>query len=170
MARKTEIQYVEQFYVFGTEAPKPASAPKAKKPAQPKINLDKFQTIYVDPVAVCGVIAAAVMLCFLVAGAFRLRDTRAEYDRMKEMLSEVKRENAQLDHSYHTGYDLDDIREQAEKQGMIPAEDGNGFTVFFSVPEAPKEKTAWDDFKWFLSWLFSKSEDYVVAEKPADAE
>lgn len=50
---------------------------------------------------------------------------------------------------------------------MIPEEEADSFTVFFSIPEPPKEKTKWDDFKWFLSWLFSDSEDYVIATPPS---
>ena len=167
MARKAEIQYVDQFYLFGSEAPKPAPAPKKEKFKVPEHYWEKFQKISVDPVALGGLIAAAVMLCLLVAGSLHLMDTRTEYDQMKAQLSELKRENAQLSHTYHTRYDLADIQEQAEDQGMIPKEEADGFTVFFSIPEPPKERTKWDDFKWFLSWLFSDSEDYVIATPPS---
>lgn len=166
MARKAEIQYVDQFYLFGSEAPKPAPAPKKEKFKVPEHYWEKFQKISIDPVALGGLIAAAVMLCLLVAGGLHLMDTRTEYDQMKTQLSELKRENAQLSHTYHTRYDLKDIQTQAEDQGMIPKEEADGFTVFFSIPEPPKERTKWDDFKWFLSWLFSDSEDYVVATPP----
>ena len=167
MARKAEIQYVDQFYLFGSEAPKPAPAPQKEKFKVPEHYWEKFQKISVDPVALGGLIAAAVMLCLLVAGSLHLMDTRTEYDQMKAQLSELKRENAQLSHTYHTRYDLADIQEQAEDQGMIPKEEADGFTVFFSIPEPPKERTKWDDFKWFLSWLFSDSEDYVIATPPS---
>ena len=167
MARKAEIQYVDQFYLFGSEAPKPAPAQKKEKFKVPEHYWEKFQKISIDPVALGGLIAAAVMLCLLVAGSLHLMDTRTEYDQMKTQLSELKRENAQLSHTYHTRYDLKDIQTQAEDQGMIPKEEADGFTVFFSIPEPPKERTKWDDFKWFLSWLFSDSEDYVVATPPS---
>ena len=167
MARKAEIQYVDQFYLFGSEAPRQAPAPKRGKFKVPEHYWERFQKISVDPVALGGLIAAAVMLCLLTAGGLHLRDTRAEYDQVKAQLTQLKRENAQLSHTYHTRYDLADIQTQAEAQGMIPEEEADSFTVFFSIPEPPKEKTKWDDFKWFLSWLFSDSEDYVIATPPS---
>lgn len=166
MAQKTEIQYVNQFYVFGSEAPKTAAkAARPKRAKAPSAHLAPIQTIYIDPVALCGVVAAVVMLCLLIAGAYRLRDTRVAYDQAKTQLVELKRENAQLSHTYHTSFDLEEIRTQAEAAGMVPKEDAAGFTVFFSVPEKQEEQTVWDDFVWALSWLFSKSEDYVLAEE-----
>ena len=166
MAQKTEIQYVNQFYVFGSEAPKPAAKPaKPKHTKAPAAHFAPIQTIYIDPVALCGVVAAIVMLCLLVAGAYHLRDTRMEYDQAKNQLVELKRVNAQLSHTYHTSYDIEEIRTQAEAAGMVPKEDAAGFTVFFSIPPEPEKRTAWDDFLWALSWLFSKSEDYVLAEE-----
>ena len=67
MARKAEIQYVDQFYLFGSEAPKQAPAPKKGKFKVPEHYLERFQKISVDPVALGGLIAAAVMLCLLTA-------------------------------------------------------------------------------------------------------
>ena len=61
MARKAEIQYVDQFYLFGSEAPKQAPAPKKGKFKVPEHYLERFQKISVDPVALGGLIAAAVM-------------------------------------------------------------------------------------------------------------
>ncbi len=164
MAQKTEIQYVSRFYVFGSEAPSAAlKEPPKGTPKKKRRLMEGFQKIYVDPVALCGVVAAVVMLCLLIVGALDLRTTRAEYDRVKEQLTELKRENAQLAHTYHTSYDAGQIRTEADKMGMVDSDQVDGFTVFFSVPKRPKQRTAWDDFKWFLSWLFSDSEDYVIA-------
>lgn len=156
MAQKPEIQYVGQFYVFGSEVPQPKPQPKKAKIKRPAIHLERLQKIYVDPLAVCGVLAAIVMLSLLIVGAFHLRDTRAAYDRMKAQLTEVKRENAKLSHTYHTSYDLEEIRQQAEKQGMVDAEKADCFTVFFDLPKEVKKPSAWDDFVWLLSGLFSE--------------
>ena len=154
MAQKTKIQYVGQFYVYGSEAPQPQ--PKKTQSKRPELHLERFQKVYIDPVALCGVLIAIMMLGALIAGAYHLRDTRAAYDQMKTQLSDVKRENARLSHIYRTSYDLEDIREQAEKIGMVDAEKADRFTVFFSVPEEEKAPTAWDHFVWFLSVMFSE--------------
>lgn len=156
MAQKTEIQYVGQFYVFGSEAPQAKLQPKKAKAKRPQLHLERLQKVYIDPVALCGVLLAVVMLSLLIVGAYQLRDTRASYDQMKTQLSTLKRENAKLYHTYHTSYDLEDIREQAENMGMVDAEDAEGFTVFFSLPKEEKKNSAWDDFLWLLSGLFSE--------------
>lgn len=156
MAQKTKIQYVGQFYVYGSEAPQPQSQPKKTRSKRPELHLERFQKVYIDPVALCGVLIAIVMLSVLIAGAYHLRDTRAAYDQMKTQLSDLKRENARLSHTYRTSYDLEDIREQAKKIGMVDAEEADRFTVFFSVPKEEKNPTAWDEFVWLLSGLFSE--------------
>ena len=156
MAQKAEIQYVGQFYVFGSEAPQPK--PQVKKPRVklPALHLERLQKVYIDPVALGGVVIALVMLVLLIAGAYQLRDTRAAYDEMKAQLSSLKRENASLSHAYHTSYSLEDIRQQAEKIGMVEGENVDRFTVFFALPKEEKKPFAWDDFVWFLSGLFSE--------------
>ena len=156
MAQKAEIQYVGQFYVFGSEAPQPK--PQVKKPRVklPELHLERLQKVYIDPVALGGVVIALVMLVLLIAVAYQLRDTRAAYDEMKAQLSSLKRENASLSHAYHTSYDLEDIRQKAEKMGMVDGENADRFTVFFDTPKEEKKASAWDDFVWFLSGLFSE--------------
>lgn len=156
MAQKTEIQYVGQFYVFGSEAPQPKAQPKKAKVKRPELHLKRLQKVYVDPVALCGMLIAVVMLSFLIAGAYHLRDTRAAYDQMKAQLVELKRDNIKLNHEYHTSYNLEEIRAQAEKLGMVDAEEAERFTVFFSVPKEEKKNSAWDDFVWLISGMFSE--------------
>lgn len=156
MAQKAKIQYVGQFYVYGSEVPQPQSQPKKSRAKRSELHLERFQKVYIDPVALCGVLIAVVMLSLLIVGAYHLRDTRAAYDQMKTQLSDLKRENAKLSHTYRTSYDLEDIREQAKKIGMVDAEEAECFTVFFSLPREEKKPTAWDDFLWLLSGLFSE--------------
>lgn len=164
MAQKAEIQYVSRFYVFGSEVPN--AAPKEKKNGVklPQLHLERPRKVYIDPIALCGVVAAVVMLCLLVAGMVHLRDTRAEYDRMKAHLVELKLENAQLNHTYHTSFTVDEVRDLAESQGVVRSDEAERFTAFVIVPDRPREKTAWENFLWRLSWLFSRSEDYDLAQ------
>lgn len=156
MAQKTEIQYVGQFYVFGSEAPQPKAQPQKSKVKRPELHLKRLQKVYVDPVALCGVLIAVVMLSFLIAGAYHLRDTRTAYDQMKAQLVDLKRDNLKRNHEYRTSYNLEEIRAQAEKLGMVDAEEAERFTVFFSVPKEEKKNSAWDDFVWLISGMFSE--------------
>lgn len=155
MAQKTEVQYVDRFYVFGTEAPKAAPKPKKPQEKKPADNLEKTKKVYIDPIALSGMVVAVVMLCLLVAGGIHLSGTRAEYDRAKAQLVTLKRQNAQLEHTYHTSYDPEEIREQALSQGMIPAEEAERFTAVFYVPRVPEEPTAWERFWASFAEMFS---------------
>ena len=155
MAQKPKIEYVGRSYLFGTEAPKLDEHRKTLKSLLPAIKLERFRNIYIDPVGFLGLTVAVVLLVMLVAGALQMKQTRAEYDAMQTYLSGLKRENAQLSHAYHTRYDLEEIREQADKIGMVDAEDTERFTVIFSVPEHEEEPSAWDEFVWLITGLLS---------------
>lgn len=158
MAQKTEVQYIDRFYVFGSEAPKTAPKPPKPQVKKPAVKLDRPQKVYIDPIALGGMVVAVVMLCLLVAGGIHLSDTRAEYDRAKAQLVALKRQNAQLEHTYHTSYDPEEIRQQAVSQGMIPAEEAERFTAVFYVPQAPEEPTAWERFWYSFAEMFSGTE------------
>lgn len=47
---------------------------------------------------------------------------------------------------------------------MVRSDEAERFTAFVIVPDRPREKTAWENFLWRLSWLFSRSEDYDLAQ------
>ena len=73
MAKKPEIQYVGQFYVYGSEAQVVAPKKKAQfRLPKPKLELEKIEKIYVDPVALLGLAVAVVMLVCMVVGACQI--------------------------------------------------------------------------------------------------
>lgn len=153
---KVKVDYVNYYYAYGSEAPKLEPVVKTLRERLPQIRLDNIQRIYIDPVAVAGLAVAACMLVLMIMGAFHMRDTRAEYDAMSSYLSELKRENARLSHSYYTNLDLDGIRNQAQRADMKEAEEAERFTVYFSVPEHKEKPSAWDNFVWLISGLLSE--------------
>ena len=122
MDQKPVIQYVGQFYVYGSEVQ--ARKKKEHKPVLPKAPRTGVQhCVYVDPVAVCGIAVAVLMLVVLAVGAFQLRAAMQQYNAQSEQLSAIKRENARLEHLYRTSLDLEAVQAQAEKLGMVPAEE-----------------------------------------------
>ena len=156
MERKPEIQYVGQFYVLGSTAPQIAEKQKKKKAALPRLKRQSQKVIYVDPVALCGMAVAAVMLVVLILGAVRLEKNWERYNQVSESVSQLRRENALLEHNYRTYFDLESVRSSAEALGMIPREEAQNATVWVSVPVAEAEPTVWDDIVWFLKGLFAK--------------
>ena len=160
MDQKPVIQYVGQFYVYGSEVKAPKKKQQSAKvflPKKPKTG--KERRIYVDPVAMGGIVLAVAVLVALVVGAVQLTASMNQYNQEMETLTELKRENAKLEHAYRTALDLDTVQEKAEAMGMIPAEEAEKMTVRVSVPEHEEEPTAWEIFLWFLSGLLGPAEE-----------
>ena len=157
MADKPQIQYVGQFYVYGSEAPKlePKIRPGKKQrfvpAAQPSVRV-----VSIDPVAAIGLIVAIVMLASLVLGALQISTTWQEYDAVSQYLAEVKRENSRLEHNYRTGYDLAEIEAAAIAIGMVPATEVKVIVLDVEIPQPEPEPTVWEDICWFMRGLFSK--------------
>ena len=157
MVHKPVIQYVGQFYVYGSEAKELAPKHKQRQTrfAAPQTAVETQRKIYVDPVALVGIVVAVVMLISLVVGAIQIRTTWQEYDAIERYLVELKRENTLLEHNYRSNYDLEEIRTTALALGMVPATEAKTIAVRVTIPEPEKEPTRWDDFVWFMKGLFA---------------
>ena len=130
MARRSDIQYV-QFYTDGSAArqfePKPQQ-PK-KKLQQPRPRRRKKIVLYVDFIAVAGMLVAGVMLLMMLSGMSGLTRINEEVSRLEAYVAELESENLELHKTYREGYDLDQIREQALEMGMIPAARAANVTI-----------------------------------------
>ena len=157
MVQKPKIQYVGQFYVHGSEARKLELQQEKKKAktSLPAVRLQKIEKIYVDPVALVGIVVAVVMLVVMVVGALQIRDDWAEYERMSEYVSQLKRENARLEHAYRQEIDLEDIRTKALALGMIPKTEMEAIRVSVTIPEPAPVVSQIDEIKGFLEGMFA---------------
>ena len=154
MERKPDIQYVGQFYVHGSEALE--FAVQHGKHAKSKLPLSRrrqVQKIYVDPIALLGIVVAVVMLVVMVVGAIQINTAWNEYESMATYLEELKRENAVLEHGYRSGFDLDDIAQKAQALGMIPIEEAKTIAVTVTMPLEQPEPTWWEEVVWFWDGL-----------------
>lgn len=157
MIQKPKIQYVGQFYVHGSEA-QVLERKKERRRAKTKLPLariERIEKIYVDPVALVGILVAFVMLFTMVAGVLRLQDDWAEYTQMSAYVSELKKENAELTKTYRDGYDLEEIRKRALALGLVPVEDTDTMTIHVTVPTPEPEPTLWENIVWFWEGLFA---------------
>ena len=156
MIQKPEIQYVGQFYVYGSEAPKVHTPKKPKaKTRLPLARLEKLERVYVDPVALVSIAVAVVMLATMVVGVLDLHQEWTEYTAMRDYLSQLKQENAQLTVNYRSGYDLEGIRAQATGLGLIAQEEAQHMQLTVTVPEPDPEPTWVDELIWFWEGLFA---------------
>lgn len=154
MDQKPVIQYVGQFYVYGSEAAAPKKKKEEKKhvlPSAPKLKNDHY--IYIDPVAVCGILLAAVVLVMLAVGAFQLKNAMEDYDQQSQTLTAVRRQNAVLEHQYRTGLDLESVQTQAEKLGMVASSEVESRRIHVNVPEHPQEETLLQRLWWHIRGL-----------------
>ena len=157
MSQKPKIQYVGQFYIHGSEA-RQLELQEKKKQAKSKLPLErlrKIEVVYLDPVAIFGIVTALVMLTVMILGVLQIRDDWKEYRVMSNYVSRLNSENAELRADYRSQYDLEDIRIKAQALGMVPKSDLEVRTVYVTIPQPEPEMTWLEELQWFLSGLFA---------------
>ncbi len=157
MSQKPKIQYVGQFYIHGSEA-RQLELQEKKKQAKSKLPLErlrKIEVVYLDPVAIFGIVTALVMLTVMILGVLQLRDDWKEYRVMSNYVSRLNSENAELRADYRSQYDLEDIRIKAQALGMVPKSELEVRTVYVTIPQPEPEMTWLDELQWFLSGLLA---------------
>ena len=157
MSQKPKIQYVGQFYIHGSEA-RQLELQEKKKQAKSKLPLErlrKIEVIYLDPVAIFGIVTALVMMTVMLLGVLQIRDDWKEYRVMSNYVSRLNSENAELQTEYRSQYDLEDIRIKAQALGMVPKSELEVRTVYVTIPQPEPEMTWLEELQWFLSGLFA---------------
>ena len=157
MNQKPKIQYVGQFYVHGSEA-RQLQIQEEKKQAKTRLPLARIQAIekiYVDPVALAGIAVAVIMLVTMVLGAVQLKRDWVQYERVSAYVSELKKENARMNHIYRSSYDLEDIKTKALGMGMVPKSELQTMSVTVTMPVPEAEPTRTEEIKFFLEGLFA---------------
>ena len=157
MARKPDIQYIGQFYVHGSEAKELARQENARKAntTLPEQRVEQVRKVYVDPVALCGILVAVVMLVVMAFGAVQIHSAWQEYDAAAESLAGLQRTHAVLEHGYRGSYDLADIQAKAAAMGMIPASQAETVQIRVNVPAEETEPTWWEDLVWLWKGMFA---------------
>ena len=157
MSQKPKIQYVGQFYIHGSEA-RQLELQEKKKRAKSKLPLErlrKVEVVYLDPVAIFGIVTALVMLTVMILGVLQIRDDWQDYRTMSNYVSRLNSENAELQADYRSKYDLEDIRVKAQALGMVPRSELETQTVYVTVPQPEPEMTWLEELQWFLTGLFA---------------
>ena len=157
MNQKPKIQYVGQFYIHGSEA-RQLELQEKKKHAKSKLPLErlrKVEVIYLDPVAIFGIVTALVLLAVMTVGVLQIRDDWKDYQTMSNYVSRLNSENAELKADYRSQYDLEDIRVKAQALGMVPKTELEVRTVYVTMPQPEPEMTWLEEVQWFLCGLFA---------------
>ena len=156
MVKKPEIQYIDKFYVYGSEAKVLELKPKRRiKTILPLSAPDKTIKIPVDPVAIGGIVVAIALLVTLVIGCVQYVQVYRQYRAMMDHVVVQQNMNVELRENYRSQIDLVEIRDKALALGMIPKEDAPVITIRAELPQREPEMTVWEDFVWLCKGLFA---------------
>ena len=157
MVQKPEIQYVHQFYVYGSEAKVLELKPQKKKNRSylPKAAPDEKIKIAIDPFALCGIVVAVAMLVLLVVGSIQYLQVCQEYQQMMDYVVTLQNENIIKEDQYLSKIDLADIEEKALALGMIPKEQATVVYISGEMPQPEPEMTIWQEICWYFNELFA---------------
>lgn len=156
MEKKKDVRYINT-YVSGTSAYWLEPAPKKAPVKLPKQRKRKKNLLYLhlDPLAAIGVVTALVMLVMMVVGHGKLQTARNEAAVMESYVATLQQENADLEDTYASGYDLEEIERIALAMGMVPAEQAPTLQVEVTVPQEPESVSLWESVCNFLTGLFA---------------
>ena len=156
MVKKPEIQYIDKFYVYGSEAKVLELKPKRRnKTILPLSAPDKTIRIPVDPVAIFGIVVAVALLVALVVGSVQYVQVYKHYRAMMDHVVAEQNLNVELQENYRSNVDLVAIRDRALALGMIPKENAPTITIRAELPQREPEMTYWEDFVWLCKGLFA---------------
>ena len=155
MVNKPEIQYIEQFFIPGSEAPQLQPKRGTEGVRKARVQQEKKIRILIDPVALFGLIVAVTMLILMAVGVHQYNAANQYHETVSEYLLELQDTNITREYQYRTKLDLNKIEEQARALGMIPAEEAQTITVHVVVPQPEPQPTWWENVLWFIEGLFA---------------
>ena len=157
MVRKPDIQYVDKFYVRGTEARvlELKNQKKKAKTVLPDAAPQKEKIIHVDVLSLCAIAVAVTMIVLMVVGCVQLKAAYAQYEAMSNYVIDLQNKNVEHTETYYAGFDPVDIHWKATALGMIPMEEAKTMTFTVTMPEEEPVPTMWEDLVWFLKGLLA---------------
>ena len=157
MARKPDIQYIDKFYVHGSEARVLELKPKKRKTKTvlPESAPVKEKVVRIDLLSLSAIAVAVTMIALMVVGCFQLE---AAYDRsvaMSHYVISLQNENLDLNKTYYAGFDAVDIEQKALAMGMIPKENALLLKIDGTIAEEAPAPTLWENITWFMKGLLA---------------
>ena len=151
MARKAAIQYVS-FYSEGSTARQMELKPVTKQVKLPAPRRAKRKVVYVDPVAIAGIVVAVVMLTVMLVGLIQFGAAHNRQTELENYVLSLQQRNETLEETYYNGFDPEEIRSIAIARGMIPVEQAKVLYVPSKQPDPQQENRS---FWTILADLFA---------------
>lgn len=131
MARQPDVRYI-QFYTDGSAARKLEPEVLRSPAKHPRPVRRKQVALYVDPLAIAGIVVAVVMAVLMLAGVLNLRAAQQEATVMETYVEKLQEENRQLQKEFESGYDLEEVAWIAQALGLVPQEDVKHMQIIVS--------------------------------------
>ena len=155
MARKHDILYVN-FYTDGSAARKIAPAfPQAQPQPKPRTHKQKKIVVHIDPVAICSLMVAAVLLVMMAVGLTQFQNARLEAEAMESYLQTLETKNEELSSQYAQSVDLEEVEKTALALGMVPKAEVQTVPIQLSGSQPQAQQSVWDQVLAFLTNLFA---------------
>ena len=161
MAQKYDILYVN-FYTDGSAARKVApAAPATQHRKNPAAKRQQKTVIYLDPVAVCSIMMAVVLLVFMAIGLTQFQNARAEAQAMEAYVEKLTAEKEAISEEFYDSVDLESVEKTAVTLGMIPKAEAKTICVESPITDAQQIRieeptlNIWEQFLTFLTNLFA---------------
>lgn len=155
MARQPDVRYI-RLYTDGSAARKMELATPSKSvKANHRPKKQKKILVFVDPVAILGIITAVVMLVVMFTGMHMLKQARYETKQMEQYVASLQEENKLLQAEFEAGYDLETVEQTALALGMVPVDQVEHIKISVEVPKEAEQPDTWDQIYTFLTGLFA---------------
>lgn len=156
MVQRMDIQYIN-FYTQGSAARKIAPAIPFPVGVKPRPKKRKMQRIYVDPVAMLGIVVAVSMLVMMAVGLSQLRVEQQKTASMVEYVQTLRQENERLQNQYTAECNLEMVEKTALALGMVPCSEVEHISVEveLSQSEDMEPVSIWQRIGTFLTGLFA---------------
>ena len=105
--------------------------------------------------ALSGIVAALVLSVLLIVGLVQMNQAQQEAQMYEQYVVSLQQENTQLQNTYTSGYDLEEVQSIAQAMGMVPAEQVTHLQIQGKEPEVVQELSAWENFWAFLVGMFA---------------
>jgi len=154
VARRPDVEYI-RYYTDGSAARQPAPKVQRKRHPLPRVKQQPKLTLYIQPMAILGIVLSAVMLVMMIVGSVELRNAQNQKQAMENYVTKLTRENMADRAAYEESLDLETIKKSAIAIGMIPQSEVEQITISVSMPESEEEPGFWKKTVLFLEGLFA---------------
>ena len=154
MARRPDVEYI-RYYTDGSAARQLEYQPEKAKRKLPKVKKQQKLTLYIQPMALAGLLRSAVLLVMMAVGSVELYRAKQQEKAMNHYVQKLKWENAVDRAEYEDSLDIEEIERSALALGMIPKEHAKHMTITVPMPEVLEEPGFWERTVTFLEGLFA---------------